>query len=282
MSRDRFFGFSGRAAGGDTSLGTVLEGTVDVPIRKYWSVNGYAGTMWGGGVVSRMFTGTRLTFWSIENVFVSNEGRAQAQSAKADRPTGGTLTDATVVRDPDPSLITTLHVTYALHALGLAIGAFGASTVVGAFIFGWPSIIAVIINYVKRGDARGTWLESHFRGKSARSGTRRSVGGSGVPRRPASHAVADRLRDLVGRPLRARHLGDLSHRARLVAPQRSQAGRLTFGGSTNTGTWSQPAVITRGCAAGLACSDRCGSTNCCREGRAPGLAPRMQSCLSSP
>ena len=26
----------------------------------------------------------------------------------------------------------------------------------------WPSIIAVIINYVKRGDARGTWLESHF------------------------------------------------------------------------------------------------------------------------
>jgi uncharacterized membrane protein len=72
------------------------------------------------------------------------------------------MTDATVVRDPDPSLITTLHVTYALHAAGLAIGAFGASTVVGAFIFGWPSIIAVIINYVKRGDARGTWLESHF------------------------------------------------------------------------------------------------------------------------
>ena len=72
------------------------------------------------------------------------------------------MTDATVVRDPDPSLITTLHVTYALHAVGLAIGAFGASTVVGAFIFGWPSIIAVIINYVKRGDARGTWLESHF------------------------------------------------------------------------------------------------------------------------
>lgn len=72
------------------------------------------------------------------------------------------MTDATVVRDPDPSLITTLHVTYALHALGLAIGAFGASTVVGTFIFGWPSIIAVIINYVKRGDARGTWLESHF------------------------------------------------------------------------------------------------------------------------
>ena len=72
------------------------------------------------------------------------------------------MTDATVVRESDSPLITTLHITYALHALGLAIGAFGASMVVTAFIFGWPSIIAVIINYVKRSDARGTWLESHF------------------------------------------------------------------------------------------------------------------------
>lgn len=72
------------------------------------------------------------------------------------------MSDATVVREPDPSLVTTLHVTYALHAVGLAIGAFGAATVLGSFIFGWPSIIAVIINYVRRGDAKGTWLESHF------------------------------------------------------------------------------------------------------------------------
>lgn len=72
------------------------------------------------------------------------------------------MTDATVVRDPDPSLVTTLHITYALHAVGLAVGALGAASVLGSFIFGWPSIIAVIINYVKRGDARGTWLESHF------------------------------------------------------------------------------------------------------------------------
>jgi uncharacterized membrane protein len=65
--------------------------------------------------------------------------------------------------EPGESLVTLTHVTYALHALGLAIGAFGASTVVGAFVFGWPSIIAVIVNYVKRAEARGTWLESHFR-----------------------------------------------------------------------------------------------------------------------
>ena len=68
----------------------------------------------------------------------------------------------TATRELDHSLVTVTHVTYALHALGLAIGAFGTSTVVGAFLFGWPSIIAVIINYVKRSEARGTWLESHF------------------------------------------------------------------------------------------------------------------------
>jgi uncharacterized membrane protein len=72
------------------------------------------------------------------------------------------MAEVQVVPESDSSLVSTLQLTYALHAVGLAIGAFGAATVVGSFIFGWPSIIAVIINYVKRGDARGTWLESHF------------------------------------------------------------------------------------------------------------------------
>ncbi len=27
---------------------------------------------------------------------------------------------------------------------------------------GWPSIIAVILNYAKRSEVRGTWLDSHF------------------------------------------------------------------------------------------------------------------------
>ena len=61
-----------------------------------------------------------------------------------------------------PSLVRLTHLVYGLHALGLAIGAFGAASVLGSFLFGWPSIIAVIINYVKRADVRGTWLESHF------------------------------------------------------------------------------------------------------------------------
>ena len=64
---------------------------------------------------------------------------------------------------PSPSLVTVAHVVYALHTLSLVIGALGAATIIGAFLFGWPSIIAVIINYVKRSEANGTWLESHFR-----------------------------------------------------------------------------------------------------------------------
>jgi uncharacterized membrane protein len=59
--------------------------------------------------------------------------------------------------------ITWAQVVYLLHGLSLLMGIIGAATVVGAFIFGWPSIIAVILNYVKRSEVRGTWLESHFR-----------------------------------------------------------------------------------------------------------------------
>jgi uncharacterized membrane protein len=65
--------------------------------------------------------------------------------------------------EPAPSLVTVAHVVYALHAVSLAIGAFSAASVVGAFLFGWPSLFAVVINYVKRGETQGTWLESHFR-----------------------------------------------------------------------------------------------------------------------
>lgn len=55
------------------------------------------------------------------------------------------------------------QVIYGLHALSLVSGIIGVATVVGAFLTGWPSIIAVILNYVMRGEVRGTWLESHFR-----------------------------------------------------------------------------------------------------------------------
>lgn len=67
-----------------------------------------------------------------------------------------------VVNANDASMLRITHIVYALHAVGLALGAFGASTVLGSFLFGWPSIIAVVLNYWYRSQVRGTWLESHF------------------------------------------------------------------------------------------------------------------------
>ena len=69
----------------------------------------------------------------------------------------------TVDANPAPSLVNVTHLIYALHVLSLLIGITTAATIMGAFVFGTPSIIAVIINYLKRREARGTFLESHFR-----------------------------------------------------------------------------------------------------------------------
>src|ERR1700674_5881872 len=67
------------------------------------------------------------------------------------------------IAEPRESLVKLAHAIYALHAFSLVTGIVGAATVVGAFLTGWPSIIAVILKYVKRSEVRGTWLESHFR-----------------------------------------------------------------------------------------------------------------------
>ncbi len=63
---------------------------------------------------------------------------------------------------PQPSLISYTHWMYALHTLSALMGVFTSATVIGQFVFGIPSIVAVVMNYVKRDEARGTWLESHF------------------------------------------------------------------------------------------------------------------------
>jgi len=63
---------------------------------------------------------------------------------------------------PQQRLVTLTHVIYALHAFSAVNGLLSPALIVTAFLTGWPSIIAVIITYVKRGDVRGTWLDSHF------------------------------------------------------------------------------------------------------------------------
>ncbi|MBM3372738.1 MAG: hypothetical protein FJY44_02575 [Betaproteobacteria bacterium] len=63
---------------------------------------------------------------------------------------------------PSQDLITLTHIVYALHAFSAISGLTSAALIVTAFLTGWPSIIAVIINYVKRDSVRGTFLDTHF------------------------------------------------------------------------------------------------------------------------
>lgn len=58
--------------------------------------------------------------------------------------------------------MTVTRIVYILHGLSILIGVFTGASIATAFVFGWPSIIAVIINYVKRSAVRGTFLETHF------------------------------------------------------------------------------------------------------------------------
>jgi uncharacterized membrane protein len=68
----------------------------------------------------------------------------------------------TTVLLPREGLITLTHVIYALHAFSAFTGLASSVLVLTAFLTGWPSIIAVVLNYAKRPEVRGTWLDSHF------------------------------------------------------------------------------------------------------------------------
>jgi uncharacterized membrane protein len=59
-------------------------------------------------------------------------------------------------------LVRLTHIIYALHAFSAVMGIISSAAVVTAFLTGWPSILAVILNYAKRRDVRGTYLASHF------------------------------------------------------------------------------------------------------------------------
>ena|SRR5687768_14618609 len=63
---------------------------------------------------------------------------------------------------PPKGLIRLTHIIYLLHGFSVLMGILGPAFIITAFLTGWPSIIAVIINYVKRSDVRGTYLDSHF------------------------------------------------------------------------------------------------------------------------
>lgn len=64
---------------------------------------------------------------------------------------------------PSENMVTLAHLIYALHGFAVFTGVIGSATILGSFIASVPSIIAVVLNYIKQDAVRGTWLESHFR-----------------------------------------------------------------------------------------------------------------------
>jgi len=74
------------------------------------------------------------------------------------------MPDASVPNlQPRDGMIKLTHVMYGLHVFSAVTGLVSAAFIVTAFLSGWPSIIAVVLNYMNQGEVRGSWLESHFR-----------------------------------------------------------------------------------------------------------------------
>ena len=71
--------------------------------------------------------------------------------------------EETKSEEPVNSALLAAHIVYGLHAVAIVLGVTGSATVIGGFVGSVPSIIAVIISYLKRGSARGSWAASHYR-----------------------------------------------------------------------------------------------------------------------
>jgi len=64
--------------------------------------------------------------------------------------------------EPSSDLVTLTYIIYGLHFFSALNGVLSSAFILTAFLSGWPSIIALIISYVKRSDVAGTYLQSHF------------------------------------------------------------------------------------------------------------------------
>ena len=71
--------------------------------------------------------------------------------------------EETQSEEPVNSALVAAHIVYGLHSVAIVLGILGSATVIGGFVGSFPSIIAVIISYLKRGSARGSWAASHYR-----------------------------------------------------------------------------------------------------------------------
>ena len=73
------------------------------------------------------------------------------------------MTDTPAPGSPSPSLISTTLLVYALFGVAAVVGLVSSGFPLIAPLMGVVGIVAIILAYVKRGEASGTWLESHYR-----------------------------------------------------------------------------------------------------------------------
>ena len=76
--------------------------------------------------------------------------------------TGQDCQETTHFKTPGRSIVLVAKVVYGLHALSILLGIATGASILGSFLFGWPSIAAVVLNYALRSEAKGTYIESHF------------------------------------------------------------------------------------------------------------------------
>jgi Alginate export len=62
-----YFGFQGRNARGETTLGTVVEAAATWRARRWWTLRGHVGRIQGGDVVTSIFRGHRLLSGWLES-----------------------------------------------------------------------------------------------------------------------------------------------------------------------------------------------------------------------
>ena len=67
-----------------------------------------------------------------------------------------------VVSVPPPSLVSTTVLVYALFTIGAVAGMVSSGFPLVLPLVGFLGIAGVVLAYVKRGDAEGTWLASHY------------------------------------------------------------------------------------------------------------------------
>jgi uncharacterized membrane protein len=73
------------------------------------------------------------------------------------------MADSPASAVPSPSLISMALLVYALFGVAAVVGLVSSGFPLIAPLMGVVGIVAIILAYVKRGEATGTWLESHYR-----------------------------------------------------------------------------------------------------------------------